>query len=337
MALERREPRTVTADPASPSWTKWEPRIDPELRAVLRLLADDGGDLTDVVWARKHFDDLLSGLPRSEFPADELVVSEHEVPCEDGARTVRVRVYRRPEAVGPRPAFMLIHGGGFILGSIEMDYELAARCAVELGAVVFSPDYRLAPEHPYPAGLDDCMATLRWIESQAGAYSVDVGRVAVGGLSAGGGLSAAVCLRARDEGGPPICFQLLGIPELDDRLDTPSMMEFADTPLWNRPRAEFSWRCYLGSWPREDVAVYAAPSRADDLAGLPPAYVSTAELDPLRDEGMLYAMALARCGVPVELHLYPGTFHGSALVMGADVSRRSSEEMFAALRRGLGL
>jgi acetyl esterase/lipase len=141
------------------------------------------------------------------------------------------------------------------------------------------------------------------------------------GQSAGGGLAAALSLLARDRGGPSLCFQYLGIPELDDRLETPSMQQFVDTPMWNRPNAVLSWRYYLGHDADGEVSPYAAPARAADLSGLPPAYVSTMEFDPLRDEGILYALGLLQAGVTVDLHQYPGTFHGSAMVPTAAVSR----------------
>jgi acetyl esterase len=143
---------------------------------------------------------------------------------------------------------------------------------------------------------------------------------------------------ARDRGGPRLCFQMLHIPELDDRLETPSMRAFTDTPLWNRPLAEESWKHYLGEGVTgDDVSPYAAPSRAGDLSGLPPTYISTAEMDPLRDEGILYGLRLLQAGVSVELHQFPGTFHGSSLVATAAVSRRGREEASVVLRRVLGL
>ena len=151
-----------------------------------------------------------------------------------------------------------------------------------------------------------------WLHDQADALGVDPTRVAVNGGSAGGGLAAGLALLARDRGGPAICFQYLGIPELDDRLDTPSMQQFHDTPMWSRPQAEQSWEWYLGdAHGTDDVSPYAAPARATDLAGLPPAYMSTMEFDPLRDEGIIYALKLLAAGVSVELHSFPGTFHGS--------------------------
>ena len=235
------------------------------------------------------------------------------------------------------PGILQIHGGGFIVGSIETENLGAAMLAAEVGAVVVSVEYRLAPEHAYPAAVHDCYAALRWLHGEAGALGVDADRIAVLGASAGGGLAAATALLARDRGGPPLCFQMLHIPELDDRLDTPSMQAFVDSPVWNRPLAVQSWRAYLGELSgRDDVPVYAAPARATDLRGLPPAYVSTAENDPLRDEGLLYGMRLLQAGVSVELHQFPGTFHGSAMVVSAAVSRRAHREAAEVLRRALG-
>ena len=197
-----------------------------------------------------------------------------------------------------------------------------------------TPEYRLAPEHPFPAGVEDCFAALQWTVGNAGQLHVDPDRVAVGGQSAGGGLAAAVALLARDRGGPSLCFQFLGNPELHHRLDTASMRAFVDTPLWNRPNAELSWEYYLGP-DNGPVSPYASPALASDLGGLPPAYVTTMEFDPLRDEGIAYALRLLEAGVTVELHSFPGTFHGSTLIPTAAVSRRAHEELLTALRRGL--
>ena len=159
----------------------------------------------------------------------------------------------------------------------------------------------------------------------------------MGGQSAGGGLTAGTVLLARDRGGPAVCFQFLGIPELDHRLETASMVAFTDTPLWSRPQAILSWQRYLGADHEGEVSPYASPSIASDLSGLPPTYVTTMEFDPLRDEGILYALRLMEAGVQVELHSYPGTFHGSGVVTTAAVSRRANEELLGALRRGLGV
>jgi acetyl esterase len=247
-------------------------------------------------------------------------------------------VYAPKDRTGPVPGIVAIHGGGFMIGSIETEHAGSALMALETGAVVVSVEYRLAPEHPFPAALHDCYAALQHVHTNAAALGIDPERLAVAGVSAGGGLAAATALLARDQGGPPLCFQLLHIPELDDRLETPSMRTFTDSPMWNRPLAVQSWQAYLGPMAEAgEVSPYAAPSRAPDLAGLPPAYISTAESDPLRDEGILYALRLLQSGVSVELHQFPGTFHGSALVMAAAISRRAQKENVVVLRRALGI
>ena len=221
---------------------------------------------------------------------------------------------------------LLIHGGGFVLGSVEGEHARAATTAIHTGAVVVSVEYRLAPEHPFPAGLHDCYSALVFLARSAGDLGVDGARVALVGSSAGGGLAAATALLARDRGGPGVCFQMLHIPELDDRLDTPSMREFVDSPMWNRPLAEQSWRAYLGAGrrPRCRLAL-RRPARATELSGLPPAYISTAENDPLRDEGILYGLRLLQAGVSVELHQFPGTYHGSAIAASAAVTQRAQQ------------
>ncbi len=276
----------------------------------------------------------LFGSPTPD--RDDVEKQDRSIAGPDGAPPVPIRVYR-PKAVakGLRPCVFEIHGGGFMTGSIEMMDPWCQAYAAELDALVVSVEYRLAPEHPFPAGLEDCYAGLQWTAANADDLGIDPARIAVAGQSAGGGLAAATALLARDRGGPPLCFQLLEIPELDDRLETPSMKEFNDTPLWNRPNAVWSWRHYLGPNHTGEVSPYAAPARAKDLSGLPPAYVSTMEFDPLRDEGIEYAVRLLQSGVPCELHSYAGTFHGSALLPGAEPSKRNTREVGEVLRRAL--
>jgi acetyl esterase/lipase len=199
--------------------------------------------------------------------------------------------------------------------------------------------YRLAPETPFPGPLEDVYAGLVWMSEHADELGIDSDRIAIKGSSAGGGLCAALALLARDRGGPHICFQFLAVPEIDDRLATPSMSAFTDTPLWNRPAAVVSWDHYLGPGRAggDDVPIYAAPARATDLAGLPPAYISVMHFDPLRDEGIAYALALLTAGVSVELHLFPGTFHGSTLISAAAISKRETAETTAVLRHALSI
>jgi acetyl esterase/lipase len=314
--------------------------IDPELEVVLDLMPVI--DLDDPVAARREFEKMLVAM-RTPLPEAELLeIEDRMIPGWEGDPEVSVRVYR-PKAVAANPGtrvpgILQIHGGGFIVGNVESEHAGAVLTAVDAGAVLVSVEYRLAPEHPYPAGLHDCYAALSFLHGEAGALGVDPARIALLGASAGGGLAAGTALLARDRGGPPVCFQMLHIPELDDRLETPSMQKFVDSPLWNQPLAVKSWQFYLGDLSgTDDVPIYAAPARATDLAGLPPAYVSTAENDPLRDEGIAYALGMLQAGVSVELHQFPGTFHGSALVTRAAVSRRAAQEASVVLRRALGV
>jgi acetyl esterase len=306
--------------------------FDPELAPWISMLPSF--DFTDIATLRNADESMMEHLPRYDPPVP-LTIRDMVVP---GEPDVPVRVYAPANQEGPLPGLLYIHGGGFILGNITMFDGDAKRIAAEVGAVVVSVEYRLAPENPFPAGLDDCYAALVWTAKSAVELGIDPARLAVGGDSAGGGLSAAVALLARDRGGPELCFQYLGIPELDDRLDTPSMQAYHDTPLWHRPAAEFSWDSYLGGpgiRGTEGVSPYAAPARMADLSGLPPTFINVCQFDPLRDEGIAYAQRLAQANVPTELVLYPGTFHGSGMIAQAAVTTRIINDQLAALRRVL--
>jgi acetyl esterase/lipase len=308
--------------------------FDDELAAMIPLLPTISSE--DVLAARAELDALVAGMVGSVDTSD-LDVTDRRIDGLEGDPAVPVRVYRARQAKGAVPGVLMIHGGGFTVGNLESEHMSAARLARTLEIVVVSVDYRLAPENPFPAALHDCSAALQWLHRSSDELGVDTSRLAVYGQSAGGGLAAALALFTRDHGGPPLCFQFLGIPELDDRLETASMRSFVDTPMWSLPAAELSWQRYLGAEHDGDVSPYAAPARATDLRGLPPAYVSTMEFDPLRDEGILYALAMLSAGVQVELHSFPGTFHGSALFPNAGISRRIADEEITVLRKALGL
>jgi acetyl esterase/lipase len=228
-----------------------------------------------------------------------------------GEPAVRVLVATSSEGEVSRPALLWIHSGGFIMGSPQVELPIIGRLARELGAVVVSPDYRLAPEHPFPAALDDCMATLQSMRAHADELGIDPDRIAVGGASAGGGMSAAVAQRSRDAG-IPLRAQALLYPMLDDRTalraDHAGRGQFVVTPSANR----FGWTAYLGREPRvSDAPEYAAPARRADLTGLPPAWVGVGDLDLFYDEDVAYAEALRASGVPCELVTVPGMYHGA--------------------------
>jgi acetyl esterase len=230
-----------------------------------------------------------------------------------GEPDVRVLVYRPRGVAGPLPLVVSIHGGAFCLLSADDFGATDGGMALLHRAVVVAVDYRLAPEHPFPAGVEDCYAALCWSVERAEELGADPSRIVVTGGSAGGALSAAVCLMARDRGGPAISYQALMIPVTDDRLDTPSVLAYREGhPGFSGIAAEGMWLHYLGE-DRDPATTspYAAPARAESLAGLPPAFVLTNGLDPLRDEGIRFAMQLMADGVPVELHNVPGAYHGA--------------------------
>lgn len=308
--------------------------FDPELKEFAAVSVQPAP--TDAAAARELSRSYLGSLSL-DVDTSTLDVDDRQILGPRGAPDVTVRVYVPKDRPATVPAILYLHGGGFFLGSIDSEHGGSAALARELGVVVVSVEYRLAPENPFPAGLEDCYAALVWLHDHTRELGVDPAYLAVTGGSAGGGLAAALALLTRDRGGPPLCFQYLGIPELDDRLDTPSMLQFHDTPMWSRPAAEKSWQWYLGDSYGGDVSPYAAPARATDLSRLPPAYVSTMEFDPLRDEGILYALRMMQAGVSVELHSFPGTFHGSAIVTDAAITRREAAERMSVWRRALDL
>lgn len=270
---------------------------------------------------------------RGAFEAPpSIVVSSHEIPAGEGAK-VLVHVFT-PVGATDVPALLWFHGGGFVIGDALMDAAFNAQVCEKLGAVVLSVEYSLAPEEHFPTQLEEAYAALLWIAEGAKKFGVNAARIAVGGQSAGACIAAGLTLLARDRGGPAIAFQALDIPVVDDRLVSESMTEYDDTPNWTHGSAVIGWAQYLGK--NMPATQYAAPARAADLAGLPSTFVAVCQFDPLRDEGIEYARRLASAGVPTELHLYPGTFHGSTVIASAEVSQRMKADFVAALARGLG-
>jgi acetyl esterase/lipase len=250
---------------------------------------------------------------------------------------VTVRVYRRAGAAPFSAAIAFFHGGGFMVGDLDFEHPRCLEMCRETAAVVISVNYRLAPENPYPAALDECDKVVDWLLRHGSEWDVDPARIALVGCSAGGCLAAATLLRRRDRGDALPAFQLLIYPVLDDRMTTASMQHSPATPVWDRESTAIMWRRYLGPAAQTaSVSPYAAPARADSVAGLPPCYIVTAEHDPLRDEGIGFAHRLLCAGVPTELHQYPGAFHGFDTLSGSAVSKRAREEQYAVLRAVFG-
>lgn len=300
----------------------WKPEgtfsmVAPELRPNLETFPTL--ELTDELLAfmRSEAGKEMARPPPSLTSAEQAVrCEEARAPGLGGAPDVRMLVYTPPgEAVAERPGYLHIHGGGYIGGMPEMCDKDNRALVVALGCVVVSVDYRLAPETRWPGSLEDCYAGLLWLHAHAAELRVDPARIAIGGESAGGGHAAAVALYARDRGEAPICLQMLDSPMLDDRTGSgsephPCCGEFIWTPASNR----FGWRALLGvDAGGVDVREAAVPARAKDLSGLPPTFILVGALDLFCEESLEYARRLVRAGVPTELHVLPGAYHGFQL------------------------
>ncbi|MCW2932898.1 MAG: alpha/beta hydrolase [Actinomycetia bacterium] len=261
--------------------------------------------------------------------------TEHSIPGLDGDPDVGILFYEPAERATPAPAMVWIHGGGYIIGTAANDDLVGRRMAAQTGCVVASVDYRLAPETPAPGSVHDCYAALRWVHENAGSLGVDTARVAIGGASAGGGLAACLAILARDRGELPVSFQLLIYPMLDDRTAStvdpgPYVGEFIWSPASNR----FGWASLLGREPGgAEVSPYASAARVESVAGLPPAYISVGSLDLFAEEDIEYARRLLRAGIPTELHVYPGGYHGFNMAPDARITQAYFRDMIGALGR----
>jgi len=249
-----------------------------------------------------------------------------------------VKLYEPARQDGSKlPAVLWIHGGGYVIGHPDGDDGICQTFVEEANCVVVSVDYRLAPEHRYPAAIEDCYSALVWMTNAAEELNIDLSRVAIAGMSAGGGLTAALALMARDRGGPAIAFQMPLYPMVDDRNETPSSYEITDDrAIWNRGNNLAAWHMYLGEHGNGEVSPYAAPARAKNLANLPPTYTCVGQLDPFRDETIQYVARLAQAGVPVEFHIYPGGYHAfEFLNPTSEIGQRATNQYVQALSRAL--
>lgn len=312
--------------------------LDPELKTPLEEflnLMDGGVDLNDIPRMRATSAEIFSAV-QAEAPAIEGVVAEDvRVATTGGIPEVAGRIYRPADRSDALPALLWIHGGGYVLGNVDQDDLFARQLAKDVQCVVASVEYRLAPEHPFPAPLEDCYTLLAWLAANCEQLRIDKSRIAIGGASAGGGLAAGLALLARDRAEVDVAFQLLTYPMIDDRNVLPASETLPDTLIWSRQSNMIAWRSYLGhASDREDVSPYAAAIRARDLRGLPPAYIPVGALDLFLDENVAYARRLLAAGVPAELHVYPGAYHAfDSFAPMAAVSRRFNADRNDVLRR----
>lgn len=298
-------------------------RVDAALESALETYPADPAQVA--AWLR-------SGVGNGLAADVEVATEEWSIASPDPTETVLgLRVFT-PPVEGPLPVVLFCHGGAFAIDDEPLNFVLCRDLAVAGECIVVAVEYRLSPAHTYPAAFNDCYQALTWIAELGHLIDADSSRIAVHGISAGGALAAAVTIAARDRGGPSVAYLQLVNPLLDDRMATASVASFTDTPLMHKAAVVAAWEQYLGDL-TGGADVYAAPGRLEHSGGLPPTYLEVAQLDPLRDEGLAFGVQLLASGTEVELHLRPGTFHGSEMFLAAAVSANAAALRGAALRR----
>lgn len=311
----------------------WREKVALELAAAADKLCDID------ISAPNFREASLAGAAAKAAAVDVTGVEIEDVTVDrPGAAGLGLRVYTPGAGAGPRPAIVHFHGGGFVSGGLDTGHQRLVEFSRDVGAVVVSVDYRLAPEHRYPAAFEDGRDALLWLHENAAAHGVDPARVALHGISAGGGIAASVALAARGLPIPPLKLQYLSMAVLDSSQSTHSATMFVDTPVWNRANTRHAWSSYLGPDHGPNIDIHAAPGTASirDLGGVAPAHIAVLELDPTRDEGIEYAQRLLAAGNSVGLTLWAGTFHGfSTMVPDSDVARAHDAEETRILRVAL--
>lgn len=309
-------------------------QIDPQMKAVLDQAAAAGGkpfhDMSPAE-ARQAIETMFAAF-RGQ-PKEVAKIEDRKIPGPAGQ--IPVRIYT-PRGNGPFGVLVFFHGGGWVIGNIETHDVLCRDLTDGAGCVTVSVDYRLAPESKFPAAPDDCYAATKWVAENAGAINADANRIAVGGDSAGGNLAAVVSQMARDKGSPKIACQLLIYPATDCANETPSQREFTkDGYILSKADMEWFYSHYLTA--KDKTNPYACPGVAKNLAGLPPAFVLTAEIDPLRDEGEAYGEALRKAGVKVKAKRYNGVCHGFvSMASMIDLGKQAVAECCGELRAAIG-
>ena len=309
--------------------------VDPELRDALALWPLLPLTADSLTQRRADLLKVLGSVPQPDLP--DITADEIRVESAFGAKPIRVLTYRPVKSGNPLPTFVHIHGGGFVMGAPEMKDVENRLLASELRCAIYSVDHRLAPEAPHPAPLEDIYSVFTWLHANAGQLGLDPARIGIKGESGGGGFAAAAALYARDQQGPKFAFQHLIYPMIDDRTAVrknlhPHVGEF----VWTQENNYFGWRSLLDREPGSaGVSPYAAASRAADVSGLPPTYLSVGGLDLFLEENMTYADRLSRAGVPIEFHMYPRAYHGFYRATDARVTKQAEHDNREALRRFL--
>jgi acetyl esterase/lipase len=320
--------------------TRTRPPFDPELEVALQALdgllpslASDEG-----LTAARQAIAAMSPSDEDLRRGGAVDVHERSIPGSDGTADLGLLICRPAGTNQPVPAIYHMHGGGMVAGDHRTGIGAAVDWVEELGLVLASVDYRLAPEHPHPTPVEDCYAGLVWTVDHAAALGIDPDRMVLAGTSAGGGLAAAVALMTRDRGGPSLIGQMLMCPMLDDRNETPSSHELDAEGVWDRHDNLAGWRALLGpAQGGPGVSPYAAPARAADLSGLPPAFIDVGSVETFRDEDVAYAIRIWQAGGAAELHVWPGGFHGfDQIAPDAALSRAARAARSDWLRRLLG-
>jgi acetyl esterase/lipase len=312
-------------------------RIDLEcqgpLEQMIKILPGGLNSIRDIVARRAAFRDMMAAMTADRPPNDRVIREDRMVPGPEGAPEVHVRIYRPTAASGVLPGLLLIHGGGMILGDIDFEDDTAMMLCETIHAVVVSTGYRKAPENPHPAQVNDCYAALSWMARSSAQLGFTQDRLAIYGGSAGGNLVIATAMMARQKKFPSLRFMMSLYPMLDDRNETQSSREITEIGVWDRAANMEAWGWFLGGKPAD---AYAAPARAEDLSGLPPAFIDVGEMDMFRDENIAFVAKLLRDGVTAEFHLYPGAYHASEMIAPqAGLSKQIWAARLAALKRAL--
>ena len=309
--------------------------FDPEFAQVFAPMAESMAGATpppvgDVAARRAMWEPIIGAASAAQPVPADVTTTEYFATADDGTK-ITMRWYAKTGAPSG-PAALFFHGGGYIFGHIDLFDGPVARYVSASGVSMLSVEYRRAPEHPFPAPVEDGHTALRWLHEHAGELGVDPARIGVMGDSAGGGLAAALSILARERGGPAISRQILLMPMLDDRTTTPDP-HIEPYLLWSYDDSRTAWPALLGDAAGgPDVPATAAPARLKDATGLPPAYIEVGQLDAFRDEDLAYALKLSRAGVPVEFHLHPGVPHEfDSIAFGIDVARRAVADRVRAL------